>query len=394
VAQVLEQGKARMRGRERVQLVGAVAAASLCVLGAAACAAPASPGQKKPVPVKVRVIEKGGAGLEARYSGTLEPNSRVDMAFRVGGYVEAIAEIKTADGARALDKGDRVNKGAFLARLRSADYAQRLATTKAALAEASSAAKLAEQESERARKLHEANVASSAEYEVAQARLESAKATVEGATGRMNEAALSLVDTVLHAPMDGIVLSRSIENGSLVSPGSPAFSLADTRSVKAVFGAPQSLVERLRVGSPLTVYLGAEGSEASDKPIAAQCTRIAPAAESSGRVFSVEASLPNENGALRPGSVVSVRVPEVALESPSLVVPLSAVVRSPRDPQGFSVFVLDGAGERARAKLHDVHLGDVRGNGASVIDGLALGDRVVTRGATLLNDGDDAVVIR
>lgn len=371
----------------------AVAIGAFMLLGGA-CKEPAGQGQKKPVPVRVRVIDNGGGGLEARYSGTLEPSSRVDLAFRVGGYIEALAEVKTSSGLRrVLDKGDRVSKGSFLARVRSAEYAQKLATAKAAVAEAAAAAKLAQQEIARTRALYEAKAITAAELDSAQARLDSARANVAGATARMNEASLSLVDTSLYAPLDAVVLSRSVEVGSLVAPGSPAISLADTRSMKAVFGAPQSLVERLHVGSPLTVYLGAEGSEAGGKPIPAEVSRIAPAAESSGRVFTVEASLPNEDGALRPGSVVAVRVPEAALAQPSLVVPLSAVVRSPHDPQGFSVFVLAGTGERAPAQLHDVRLGDVRGNGASVVAGLALGDRVVTVGATLLNDGDEAVVI-
>jgi RND family efflux transporter MFP subunit len=364
------------------------------VIGALACAAPVEPGPKKPVPVRVRAIEKGSGGLEARYSGTLEPSRRVDMAFRVGGYVEALAEVKTADGRRRpIDQGDSIAKGAFLARLRSADYSQKLATAKATVAEAAAAAKLAEQDFARATALFAGKVISEAELDTTRARLDSAKATVAGATARMNEASLALVDTTLSAPLDGVVLSRSIEVGSLVAPGSAAFAIADTRSVKAVFGAPQQLVERLRIGSPLTVYLGPEGT-AGGKAVAAQVTRIAPAAEAASRVFSVEASLPNDEGTLRPGSVVAVRVPEAALDAPSLVVPLSAVVRSPRDPKTFAVFLLDGPGERARVRLKDVQLGDVRGNGASVIEGLALGDRVVTVGATLLSDGDDAVVLR
>jgi RND family efflux transporter MFP subunit len=354
-----------------------------------------SPTPRKPIPVRVRAIEKGNGGLEARYSGTLEPQSKVDLAFRVGGYVEALAEVATADGhRRPIDQGDHIGKGAFLARLRSADYAQKLATARAALAEATAAAKLADQEFARTKALYDAKALTAADFDAARARLDSAQANVAGANARMNEASLSLVDTTLYAPLDGVVLSRSVEVGSLVASGSPALSLADTHSVKAVFGAPQQLVERLAIGSPVTVYLGAEGTSTGSKPVSAQVTRIAPAAESTSRVFSVEASLPNPDGALRPGSVVAVRVPEAALEAPTLVVPLSAVVRSPRDNKAFSVFVLDGPGERAQARLRDVRLGDVRGNGASVVEGLALGDRVVTVGATLLSDGDEAVVIR
>ena len=78
----------------------------------------------------------------------------------------------------------------------------------------------------------------------------------------------------------------------------------------------------------------------------------------------------------------------------ALVVPLSAVIRSPHDPRAFSVFVLDGDSNRSAARLRDVRLGEVTGNSVTVTEGLAANQRVVTVGATLLRDGSDAVVIR
>jgi multidrug efflux pump subunit AcrA (membrane-fusion protein) len=122
-------------------------------------------------------------------------------------------------------------------------------------------------------------------------------------------------------------------------------------------------------------------------------TRIAPAADVKGRVFSVEAELPNPDGALKPGTVISVRVPGAVPDQGSLSVPLSAVVRSPTDARGFSVFVVDGQAPRGRARLHDVKLGEVLGNSITVESGVELGQRVVTMGATLIQDGSDAVVI-
>ena len=342
---------------------------------AAACQTPAASAPHKPVPVKVRTVEKIAGGREARYSGTLEPATRVDVAFRVSGYVESL-------GAKPLEKGDTVKKGTVLARVRSADYAQKVALAKAAVAEASAGLNLAEQELERARQLYEKNVTGKSELDARAAQQESAKAQLEGALARAQEASIALADTVIVAPMDGVVLARQVEVGTLVSPGVPAFVIADVRSVKVVFGVSQALVEKLRVGTPLAV----DGQPA-------QVTRIAPSAES-GRVFSVEASLPNPEGALRPGSVVSIHVPEAALAADAMVVPLSAVVRSPRDARGFAVYVLEGAGDRAPTRLYDVQLGDVLGNQVTVTSGLTLGQRVVTVGATLLRDGDQAVVIR
>jgi RND family efflux transporter MFP subunit len=359
-------------------VLSVLAVPSLTVL--AGCPSPAATAEHRAVPVKVRTVDKSSGARDARYSGTLEPAARVDIAFRVSGYVESL-------GARPLEKGDAVKKGQLLARVRSADYAQKVATARAQVAEARSSAKLADQELERSKRLMEKDAVDAAELDSRAAKAESAHAQLDAAIAREREASIALADTVIVAPMDGVVLSRQVEVGTLVSAGMPAFVVADLSSMKVVFGVSQAQVEKLKVGMPLTV-----------DTTSAKVTRIAPAADNSGRVFSVEATLPNADGALRAGSIVSIGLAEnAAAQADSLVVPLSAVVRSPshpENPRNFAVFVLEGDGERAPAHLADVQLGDVLGNDVTVIAGLAQGQRVVTVGATLLRDGDQAVVIR
>jgi RND family efflux transporter MFP subunit len=254
---------------------------------------------------------------------------------------------------------------------------------------------LSQLELERAQKLFAGNVISQAELDAQEARAESAQAALKDAIARSGEAGLALDDTVLRAPMDGVVLARQVEIGTLAAAGQPAVTLADIRNVKAVFGAPQVLVEKLEIGEAVQVFVGAEGEDkAPEKLLDARITRIAPAADQSGRVFSVEALLPNPSGELRPGAVVSVRVPERAQSAETLVVPLSSVVRSRRDPHGFSVFVLEGDGDRGPVREARVALGQVVGNAVTVTEGLAAHERIVTVGSTLLRDGGDAVVIR
>jgi RND family efflux transporter MFP subunit len=372
-------------------------ATALLILSAAlaGCSQPAKSAERQPIPVKVQRVENRQAAGPTRYSGSLEPKSKVDLAFRVGGYVETLGEVSVDGVRRPLDKGDFVKKGTLLARIRATDYVQKVKTADAQLSEARAQSVLATEELSRAHRLFDGKAITKAELDARVAQAQSARAQVEAAEARIGEVGVSLSDTVLKAPMDGVVLSRSLEVGKLVSPGEPALTIADIRTVKAVFGAPQFLVEKLRVGSPVSVFVGAESeAKTPEKLLEANVTRIAPSADSNGRVFSVEAALPNDSGELRPGAVVSVRVPDTTATSDALVVPLSAVVRSPKNAEGFSVYVLDGDSDHGRAHVRDVRLGEVVGNGVTVNDGLARNDRVVTVGSTLLRDGSDAVVIR
>jgi multidrug efflux system membrane fusion protein len=375
-----------------VALVGA------SLLATAACkphetAAP----ERAPIPVKVETVRALGSDAVARYSGVIEPAAQVDMAFRVGGYVETLGQAPDAAGARrVLDKGDFVRKGSVLARIRSVDYTQRVLTSRAVIQEAESEARLAAADLERSTRLYESKAITKAEYDAKLARAEYAKANVEASRAREQEAAISLDDTVLRAPMDGVILARQVEVGGLVSPGQRAFTIADTKSVKVVFGAPHARVEQLALGTELTVQLEDDADLNARAPLYAHITRVAPSADSLGRVFAIEATLPNADGALRPGSVASVQLPDARENVATMLVPLSAVVRSPEHGHKFAVFVLEGNehDEHAPARLSGVQLGEVLGNSVSVLSGLSNGQRVVTLGSTLLRDGSDAVVIR
>jgi RND family efflux transporter MFP subunit len=376
--------------------VGRVCTALCAIALSLACSTHEPPrAALSPVPVKVERVSPAADVTLARYSGSLEPIARVDMAFRVGGYVDRIGQVRGDDGAlRTLAEGDFVTRGSMLARIRSEDYAQKVATARAGLGQARSEAKLAEMELGRSQKLYASNAISKAELDTKVARAEFARANVDASAARANEAGVALDDALLRAPMDGVVLARDLEVGALVAPGRVVLTVADVSRVKARFAVPEAVVEKLSVGSPISVHVGAEReTRAPQRAFDALITRIAPAADSRGRVFTVEAELPNPDGSLRPGSVISVRVPEATLATAPASVPLSAIVRSPTDRRGFAVYILEGAEPRGTVRLASVKLGEVLGNAVSVAGGLSVGQRVVTIGSTLVRDGGEAIVI-
>jgi multidrug efflux system membrane fusion protein len=344
---------------------------------------------KLAIPVKVRAVAAPNAQSAARYSGSLEPATRVDLAFKVGGYIREIAEIKGESGApHKIQEGDRVTKGTVLAAVRESDYEQKLSSAKAALAEATANQKQAQLDYDRASKLLAGNSVSKSEVDNANARLELANARVDGQQARVGEAQIALGDCVLRAPMDGVILKRGIEVGSLVAPGAVGVVLADTRSIKVVFGAPDSLLEKLKLGGSLSVTLEAVHGDFSGK-----ITRIAPSADPKSRVFDIEATIPNPADQLKVGMIASLKLPDGAPAEASLALPLTAVVRSPSDPRGFAVYVVEGDAGQEIARLRSVKLGSVLGNTVLVTDGLKSGDRVVSMGATLVADGGSIRII-
>ena len=333
------------------------------------------PPPNPPLPVTlVQVGSSNGGGIETRYSGSINADASVDVAFKVSGVVDAVTQVRGADGRRRnLQDGDAVRRGAILARLRPTEFRDQVSDAEASLRQAQA-------DYERASQLYENRSVSKADYDAAYARYTASRA-------RQSQAELSLQDAFLRSPIDGVILRRSVEVGSLAGPSAPAFTVADTRRVKVVFGVPDVIVKDLRLGGPLTIQAEALPGEILEGRI----TRISPSADPSSRVFEVEAALPNPNGRMKVGMLATLRLGASGREE-ALLVPLAAVVRPAGDSTGYAVYVVQEASPPT-AHLRRVTLGDVTGNMIAVREGLRSADRVILRGATIVADGQQVRVI-
>jgi RND family efflux transporter MFP subunit len=401
---------------------------------------------EKPVPVKVAEVELYTADSGARYSATIIPRTQVELAFKVDGYVDALQKVRGVNGQmRDLQEGDRIVAGAVLARVRQSDYQVKLKeaesqaseaksaidasksqykealsgieSSKAQLAEAEAAYEKAKLDFDRARNLFANQSLTKANYDAAKAQFEqtaakvaaarsqvgmltakadAAKSQIEiiqarsrGAETVVQEKLIPLQDTALKAPLNGLVLQKSVEKGTLVSPGKTGFVVADTSSVKAAFGVADIAVPEIKLGSTLSV----ETETMPGTEFQGQITSVFPAADPKSRAFNVEVTIPNPKYLLRPGMIVSLRVGSKEAVTAQPVVPLNAVVKSKSDANGYAVFVVIEQGRRQIAMVRDVKLGETYGNTIAVTDGVREGDRVVTTGVTLVRDGDPVKVI-
>jgi multidrug efflux system membrane fusion protein len=190
--------------------------------------------------------------------------------------------------------------------------------------------------------------------------------------------------------MDGILLKRNIELGSMIQGPSfvaltASFTMADTAHVKAVFGVPDVALSEVRPGSTYTVT-----SEAlPGRRFQGTVTAIIPNADPKSRVFQVEVTIPNPQAKLNSGMIVTLEVPGSRLAQTVNVVPLPAVVRAPGTTDKYAVFVAEGNGAEAVARSRPVELGQAfGGNRVQVTGGLQPGDRVIVSGMATLRDGE------
>lgn len=335
-----------------------------------------TPPQDPPLPVRVMTVGQSGAAAASRYSATVRADVQVDVAFRVGGYVEDILQVNDADGKpRVVQEGDFVRQGAILARIRDTEHKDRLAEAESSLRQATA-------DYERASDLYETNSISRAELDAASSRLAAAKA-------HHSQAQQTLEDCTLEAPRDGYIIRRNIEVGALAGIGIPAFVIADTRAVKVVYGAPDVAVASIKMGDTQNITVAA----IPGRVFHGEVSRIAPSADPNSRTFEVECTVPNPDNLLKVGMIATVQAAGETPQGASILIPLTAVVRPPERDSGYAVFVIEVVDGAERAFVREVDLGAVVGDDISVASGLTDGERIIISGATLARDSQAVTII-
>jgi multidrug efflux system membrane fusion protein len=118
-------------------------------------------------------------------------------------------------------------------------------------------------------------------------------------------------------------------------------------------------------------------------------TAISPQADPKTHVFSIEVTIDNSHGDLKPGMIGGLQLGAARNTAPRLVVPLSAVVRAPSVPGGFAVFRLVPRDGKTYAAAQVIQIGQTLSNSIEVTSGLSAGERIVALGGSLLRDGQE-----
>ena len=359
------------------------------ISAAALCACHGAKEEKAPLPVTIaRATANTSLAQTLSYTANIKPYSQVELAFNTGGYVDSIAQtVVPGGGTHNAGEGDFVKKDTVLAVLRLKDYDDRASMAHGQAGEAAALLENASADFERAKRLYAKNSLTKPEMDGAQARYDAAKAKNESAQAQLQTALRAREDSSLKAPMDCLILRRTVEAGMLIAPGTPGFVIADMARAKAVFGVPDTVVKNLRVGLGAAVTIDSIGA------VRGVISRISPAADAQGRVFDVELTIPNSKGLVKAGMIAAIRVDAHGAKTAGLLIPLSAVVKAPGSDNAYAVYTAQGSGELRTASLRRIEAGGFHANDVEVLAGLSAGDDVILRGATLVSDGQAVRVV-
>jgi multidrug efflux system membrane fusion protein len=291
-------------------------------------------------------------------TGSVAPEDEISLGFKIGGVIARIS----------VDAGDRVRAGQILASLD-------LREIDAGLAKARSGAAKATRDLSRARRLYTDSVVTLAQLEDAETGDEVARADLQAASVNRRYA-------VIVAPASGVVLRRMAEAGENVAAGSPVLVLGSRGTGshtgnKLKVGLADRDVVSIRRGDAAIVRFDA----LSGRTYAGRVSRIGAAADPATGTYEVEIALDRADG-LAAGLVgrVEIRPSEGA---PATLVPVEAVLEA--DGGDATVYALSSDGGHAMRRR--VTVGFIDGNQVAISKGLENVTRVLTDGASYLDDG-------
>jgi membrane fusion protein, multidrug efflux system len=358
--------RAHQLTRTRRARHGGIAAAFLSATLLAGCGGEEVEEAEDIRPVRVVIAEERTAGESVSLAGTVESQTSVDLAFRIGGRMTD----------RLVEVGDDVAPGQVVARLDPEDERSALRGAEANVRAASGQLTEARITYDRQRQLFERGFAAQAALDRAEQALQTAESAYEAAEAQVEVARNRLSDTELLADAPGVVTATGADSGEVVQAGRMIVQVARDDGRDAVFDVPAALLKRSPPDPLVTVTLSLERSVTTEGRV----REVAPQADPVTGTFRVRVGLIDPPAAMRLGSTVSGRITiggRGGIELPATA--LTSVEGQP------AVWVVDP--DTMAVTLRLIGVAGFGPATVNVTDGLEQGEMVVSAGVQALRPG-------
>ncbi len=369
--------------RRRNIIIGAVVAIAVVVAawfafgsgstddatGAAAPdAAAAGTGDEAAQAPRVTVITPGRRMVETVITATGSLSARREMPVGVAGEGGQVVRV-------LVEPGQWVRQGQVLATVDRSVQVQQTVQLEASVRVAQADANLAQSELNRANALVERGFISRADIDRRTAQRDSAVARVRVAQAQVAEARARNGRLDIRAPAAGLILTRGVEPGQIVSAGSGIlFRMARGGEMELLAQLSEADLARLNVGSRATVRPVGGASDFNG-----EVWQIAPTIDAQTRQGTARIALGYAAG-IRPGGFAEARIVAGGAQVPLL--PEAAVQN---DERGAFVYIVGTDNKVARRA---VTIGSVTNDGMPIVAGLTGTERVVLNAGAFLNEGD------
>ena len=291
-------------------------------------------------------------------SGSLHAINQATVKARVAGEVREVL----------VREGESVEAGQILIKMDASEYQARQDQAKGALAAARGQLDIATKARDNNKALLVKGFISQNAFDNAESQYRIALANVESAKGALDVAKKSLGDTVIRAPISGLVSSRTIQPGEKVSPDNRLLDVVDLHQMEMEAAVPTTDIMHIKPGQEVQMKV-----EGISMPLIGKVARINPSIQAGSRSILVYIEVDNPQGALRVGMFGEAQL-TLAKKSGVLTVPQSALQTNAGNTTVYAI-------ENGKLEQKSVTLG-IRGNddeGAAVevVSGLSDGAQII-----------------
>lgn len=311
-------------------------------------------------PVKLLQVDNTSTQSHKVFPAKVAADQQVDLAFRINGQLTQLN----------LLAGQKVKKGELLAQLDNRD-------AKNALLNAQANHQLATVDFARKKKLLAKKQISTAEFDSAQAQLQSTLATLNAAQDQLSY-------TSLTAPFSGVIAKVDLDNHQMLQASQVVMTLQGNKQFDITFNVPESYL--FDMASPAQQNNQQKYSvklNGRDHYFPATFKEMNRVINSGSQTYQMTLSFtPPAALSILPGMSAQVIINETANNLPVTILPLSAIVHDEQTEQDF-VWVYQAQTQRLKKAI--VELGKIRTQGTEIVSGLKEGDQVVAVGANAIN---------
>lgn len=315
----------------------------------------------------VTVIQPGRSDVSVAIKATGTLAARREMPVGVvgeGGQVAAVL----------VEPGDWVSAGQVLARVERSVQSQQLASLAASVQVARADARLAQNDLDRAQALVSRGFISKADLDRKIATRDAAVARVGVAEAQLQEQHARIGRLDIRAPAAGLVLTRSVEPGQVISPSSGVlFRLAKGGEMELLAKMSEADLARVPVGARVEVT-----PVGSEQKYTGEVWQVAPVVDPQSRLGIARVAL-RYNRDLRPGGFATAGIVSGTGQAP--ILPESALQS---DDKGSYVYIVNGKNVIER---RDVKVGQVSVQGIAIVEGLTGSERVVSLAGGFMSPG-------
>ena len=322
-------------------------------------------------------------------TGTIEAVTSVTVGTQVSGIVNKLY----------VDYNSQVKKGQVIAELDKTNLLSELNTAKANMASAESQMSYQSANMSRYKTLYKKGLVSADDYENALLTYRQAKEQVASAREQVQRAQTNLGYATITSPIDGTVISKSVEEGQTVAASfntPELFTIAkDLTNMQVVADVDEADIGDVKVGDRVTFTVDAYPDDTFEGTV--KQVRLQATTTNNVVTYQVVISAPNADLKLKPGLTANVTIYTQERQG-VLSVPSKALRFTPTaETVGKKIKIVDCKGKNKVWTLsnntltaHAVNIGQSDGTHTEIIKGIKAGQQVVTEIIVNNPDQDDA----